>query len=110
MRSLPLVSVTARERSTPVYSSHSSAETLRENKHVKKSFGKQNPLPLLLGRPLQFDSEGLWSKKAEGVWGSGSRRDQEMEVKDKNVGSAGGTVHIWTGLQKIENCSPPDNK
>ncbi len=30
-----------------------------------------------------------------------------MEVKDKNVGSAGGTVQLWTGVQKIESCRPP---
>lgn len=30
-----------------------------------------------------------------------------MEVKDKNVGSTGGTVQLWTGVSEIENCSTP---
>lgn len=29
-----------------------------------------------------------------GVWGSRSSTDLETEVKDKNVGSAGGTVQL----------------
>lgn len=30
-----------------------------------------------------------------------------MEVKDRNADSAGGTVQLWTRVQKIGNCRRP---
>lgn len=42
------------------------------------------------------------------MWSLGQQEQYILkEIKDKNVGSAGGTVQLWTGVQKIENCGPP---
>lgn len=100
---LPLVRLTV--RSASVYSLHSSKGTLRENRHKMKLHPEQKRFfgggRALLRSPTEYERDD-GRKRQKRVLGAAGAVQTKVEVEDRSVGSAVGTVQVWMGHKRLK--------
>lgn len=93
------------------YSSHSSAETLRENKNIMKSYPNQNLLTLLFGdaalHQSWFDRQGLWVGNAK-IRAAGAVQTKKCRKRAKMWAVLGHSAALDRGTGDWKG--HPDNK
>lgn len=109
---LPLVRLTV--RSASVYSLHSSKGTLRENRDKTKLHPEQKRFGFfwggraLLRSPTECERDD--GEKGRRGLGAAGAVQTKVEVEDRSVGSAVGTVQVWMGHKRLKKGGFPPRR